>query len=171
MIGTLFLFIMWPSFNGGLVPAGACVAAVRGAWCHLSVPPGGQFRAIVNTSLSLASATMATFIASRYFRAEGKFCMVDVQNATLAGGVAMGSCANLHIGPPSAIAIGIIAGVVSTAGFNRLLPWLEKKIGLHDTCGVHNLHGMPGVIGGLASIIAVGVRAVRTRGCSLLSRF
>jgi ammonium transporter Rh len=33
---------------------------------------------------------------------------------------------------------------VSTMGFARLVPALESMIGLGDTCGVHNLHGMPG---------------------------
>ncbi len=30
---------------------------------------------------------------------------------------------------------------------------LFDKIKLHDTCGVHNLHGIPGVISGLASVL------------------
>jgi len=39
-------------------------------------------------------------------------------------------------------------------GFTFIQPFIEKKFGVHDTCGVHNLHGMPGLIGGFTAIIA-----------------
>ena len=35
------------------------------------------------------------------------------------------------------------------------------RIFLQDTCGVHNLHGMPGVLSAVASAIAAGVAEVR----------
>lgn len=53
----------------------------------------------------------------------------------------MGSSAALKLSPGGAVAIGLFAGMLSTAGFGRLSPILESKIGLGDTCGVNNLHG------------------------------
>jgi len=58
-----------------------------------------------------------------------------------------------------ALAIGLIAGVLSTCGYHYISPRLEQTVGLRDTCGVHNLHGMPGVMGGLAAAIASLVAA------------
>ena len=36
-------------------------------------------------------------------------------------------------------------------------PLLVRKMKIHDTCGVHNLHGLPGVLGAIASAIVIGV--------------
>ena len=32
---------------------------------------------------------------------------------------------------------------------------IKKVCGIVDTCGVHNLHGMPGLFGGLAAVVVV----------------
>jgi hypothetical protein len=47
---------------------------------------------------------------------------------------------------------GLFAAL-STWGFCKLMEPLAKA-GLHDTCGIHNLHGMPSILGGVASIVA-----------------
>ncbi|CAD7702413.1 unnamed protein product [Ostreobium quekettii] len=133
MIGTIFLWIFWPSFNAAI-----------------ALPPDGRFTAVINTVVSLTGACMVTFLMSAIV--DGKFNMVHVQNATLAGGVAIGSSADLvGAGPGGALAIGIVAGILSVVGFKYVSPLLEKSIGLMDTCGVHNLHGMPGLLGGVAA--------------------
>ena len=41
---------------------------------------------------------------------------------------------------------------------------LFSKLKLHDSCGVNNLHGMPGVISGLASIMMAGLADEETYG-------
>ena len=74
---------------------------------------------------------------------------VHIQNSTLAGGVAIGSAANLSLSPGGALGIGIFAGILSTIGYIHIQPALEATANLRDTCGVHNLHGMPGILGGL----------------------
>jgi ammonium transporter Rh len=37
--------------------------------------------------------------------------------------------------------IGSAAGIISTLGYSHIQPLLLAKIRLHDTCGIHNLHG------------------------------
>ncbi len=49
--------------------------------------------------------------------------------------------------------VGIVAGTLSTAGYVVLSPLLERRCGIADTCGVGNLHGVPGILGGLTSAL------------------
>jgi ammonium transporter Rh len=134
MIGTIFLFVFWPSFVSA--PAG----------------PYDQERAIIATLLALVGSCVTAFAVSKQMR--GHFSMVDVQNATLAGGVAIGSAANLVVlSPGEALLIGVLAGILSVLGYTVIQPKLQSAIGLHDTCGVNNLHGMPGILGAIASAI------------------
>lgn len=79
--------------------------------------------------------------------------MEHLLNATLAGGVVIGATAGIILHPGGSIAIGFLTGIISTFGFHSLTPYLEKKINLYDTCGVHNLHGIPGLLGGIVSAI------------------
>ena len=34
---------------------------------------------------------------------------------------------------------------------------MNKKLSIHDTCGVHNLHGMPGVMAGIVGAITAAM--------------
>ncbi|NXM16031.1 RHAG protein, partial [Ploceus nigricollis] len=147
MIGTLFLWLFWPSFNS------AIAAQVR-----------EQVTAIINTYYSLAACTIVTFALSSLVDKRGKFSMVLIQNATLAGGVAVGTCADLQIHPFSAMFIGVIAGIVSVLGFQFLTPVMASKLRIQDTCGVHNLHGLPGILGGIAGIVVTAIKTETRNG-------
>lgn len=140
MIGTVFLWMFWPSFNSAIAEPGFT-----------------QLTAVINTYLSLAACVMSAYALSSLVEHKGKLDMVHIQNATLAGGVAVGTCADMNIGPFGAMLIGFIAGIISTLGFKYLTPVLASNLGIQDTCGVHNLHGLPGVLGGLSGIVAVAL--------------
>ncbi len=133
MVGTIFLFCFWPSFN-----AGVAVGIAR-------------LYAIVNTYVSICASVIGAFLMSSLVK-KGKFDMVHIQNATLAGGVAVGTVAGSNIGLHGAMIIGTLAGMISVLGFEFILPRL-KRIRIHDTCGVNNLHGMPGLMAGITGII------------------
>merc|ERR550514_969770 len=96
LLGTLFLWIYWPSFVAGGADANS----------------DEQSRALVNTILSLSGSTVAAFFLSSVLGKDGKFRPVDIQNATLAGGVAVGSIANLMIGPFDAVVTGLVTGFI-----------------------------------------------------------
>uniref|UniRef100_A0A8C8JHZ0 Ammonium transporter Rh type A n=1 Tax=Oncorhynchus tshawytscha TaxID=74940 RepID=A0A8C8JHZ0_ONCTS len=151
MIGTVFLWMFWPSFNSAIAESGT-----------------DQLMAVTNTYFSLAACVLSAYAVSSLVEHKGKLDMVHIQNATLAGGVAVGTCADMDIGPFGAMIIGFVAGIVSTLGFKFLTPILASNLGIQDTCGVHNLHGMPGILGGIAGIVAVGAALASSLGFALV---
>lgn len=153
MIGTLFLWMFWPSFNGALAVGNA------------------QHRVVINTVLALTNSCVSAIIFSKILRRGHRLSMVDIQNASLAGGVAVGSSSDLVIGPYASLIIGSIAGGVSVIGYVYLSPMLESRFGVHDTCGVHNLHGLPGIIGGVSGIITSRLASENLYGDSISSIF
>lgn len=146
MVGTLFLWCFWPSFVAVLASGNS------------------RDRAIMHTVLSICASCLSALVCSSLWRPFHKFNMVDVQNATLAGGVSIGAVADHYLGGGGAILVGMAAGVLSTFGYVYIQPYLEEKLGLFDTCGVHNLHGMPGVLGGLASVVTAAMAGQKLYG-------
>ncbi|MDR0884897.1 MAG: ammonium transporter [Clostridiales Family XIII bacterium] len=135
MIGSMVLWIFWPSF------------------CCAIVAPERIEMTAVNTVLALCGATLATYIVSAIMR-KGKANIADIANASLAGGVAIGSTCDSAT-PTQAFVIGLLAGGLCVVGYAVIQSKLEKNLKILDTCGVHNLHGMPGLLGGLAAIVIV----------------
>jgi ammonium transporter Rh len=134
LLGSMILWLFWPSF------------------CAALVPPELIPHTAINVILALSGATIATYFACIFLR--GKIDAADIANASLAGGVAIGSTCDLA-SFPQAFFVGIIAGALSTFGFAILQSKIEKVLKGIDTCGVMNLHGMPGLFGGFAAIFIV----------------
>lgn len=97
--------------------------------------------------------------------------MVHIQNSTLAGGVAIGTAADMMIHPWGAMIVGSIAGAISVLGYRFLTPAINQKLGIHDTCGVHNLHGMPGIIAAIVGAVTAAVATFDEYGYSLYRQF
>lgn len=135
MIGTVFLWMYWPSFNGILASGMA------------------QQRAIINTVFSISASALVSIYISRVYL--GKMDMEVLLNATLAGGVMMGAAADIITSPGCCMIAGALAGAISAFGYLKLNAFLRDKIKLHDTCGVHFLHGIPGTLGAITCVIAV----------------
>lgn len=134
LLGSMVLWVFWPSFCSALVPVELIPFAV------------------VNVFIALCGSTIATYIASVKIR--GKINAADIANAALAGGVAIGATFD-HATHLEAMVIGLLAGLISTVGFSIFQSKQEKFHKIIDTCGVSNLHGIPGIFGGLAAIFIV----------------
>lgn len=134
LLGSMVLWVFWPSFCAALVPVEAIPYSV------------------INVFMALSGSTIATYFASVAIR--GKISAADIANAALAGGVAIGATFD-HASHFEAMVIGVIAGAISTMGFAIFQKKQEKFHKIVDTCGVTNLHGLPGLFGGLAAIVVV----------------
>lgn len=135
VIGSIFLWMYWPSFNGALA------SGVQ------------QERTVCNTVVGIGGSCLGAACVARWLF--GKLEMELMLNATLAGGVAVGSAADLFTAPWEAMLVGFIGGVLSSYGFQKIGPFLADNINMQDTCGVHSLHGMPGILGGITSAIVI----------------
>jgi ammonium transporter Rh len=133
MIGSMVLWLFWPSF------------------CSAVVPPDQLAATAVNTVIALCGATLATYVFSSIF-GKGKVAIADMANAALAGGVAIGATCNV-VPVAFAFAIGVCSGALCVFGYAFVQPRLQRALKIVDTCGVHNLHGMPGLLGGLAAVV------------------
>jgi len=143
LLGSMMLWLVWPSFTSALVSPDRVVLTA------------------INTVFALCGATLSIYIFSKTIR--GKIDIADMENAALAGGVAIGSICNMT-NPGYAMLIGIAAGALSTIGYTIIAPKVERLIKGTDTCGVHNLHGMPGIFGGLTGILVTGAVGVQLSG-------
>ncbi|MEK9148696.1 MAG: ammonium transporter, partial [Candidatus Desantisbacteria bacterium] len=147
LLGSMVLWIFWPSF------------------CSAMVEPSLVSLTAINTIIALCGATIATYLFSVILR-NGKVEVADMANAALAGGVAIGAtCANIT--PEYAFVVGIIGGAISVIGYAVIQPALQNMLKGIDTCGVHNLHGMPGIFGGLVAILFVESKGEQVLGIVL----
>ncbi len=134
LLGSMVLWVFWPSF------------------CAALVAPEMVPATVMNVVFALCGSTLLTYFATMLLRRG--IDAADIANATLAGGVAIGSTCD-KVSLPVAFGIGAVAGFASTFGFAVIQEKLQKALRLVDTCGVSNLHGIPGLLGGLAALVFV----------------
>ncbi|XP_029475300.1 RH-like protein isoform X2 [Rhinatrema bivittatum] len=138
MLGALFLWMFWPTFNSVLVPGAS-----------------EKRNAVYNTYYAIAVSALAAFSFSVCTSTRGKLKMMHTHSAVLAGGVAIGFSAYMIYSAWIAMTIGFLAGMISTLGFKYIQASLNSVIQIHDTSGVHATFGLPGLLGGVAYVLLI----------------
>nr|XP_021499838.1 blood group Rh(CE) polypeptide [Meriones unguiculatus] len=132
MLGTLFLWIFWPSFNSALLEA-----------------INDKKNAVFNTYYALAVSTVAATAVSALTHPKGKINMIHIHNAVLAGGVAVGTPCSLITHPWIAMVLGLTAGLISAAGAKCQPVCLSHVLPDPNPSGIHYTFGLPGLLGGV----------------------
>ncbi|XP_077477666.1 rh blood group, D antigen isoform X2 [Stigmatopora argus] len=138
MLGTVFLWIFWPSFNSILADD------------HF---PEQKLRAVCSTYLALAVSAVASVAVSVLSSPKGKIHPASFQSCLFAGGVAVGVCVSVIRYPWEAMTVGLAAAVVSTTGFRYLKRHMLFGFECHDTRSILSTHGLPGVLGWLTHLL------------------
>ena len=136
-IGSMFLFVLWPSFNGGFS---------EGAVLH---------RVILNTFFASMAAVLTS---AAFFSSDDKLNIWAMQNSVLSGALGIGSAAAAVKSPAAAAGIGVIAALGCFLGY-RFLNRILVARGLLDTCGAFFLHGVVGLLAGLISVVVARVES------------
>ena len=136
LIGTIFLWIFYPSFNSfgqvGLL----------------------KFRATFNTQLALIAAAITSIIMSDMSKDDKKNMMIHMQTGILAGGVTTGCLADHPIEPWGALLLGTAGAITCVLGIKFLTPFMDHVLNIHDTCDCMALHGIPAFVSVFASCIS-----------------
>ncbi|XP_074832571.1 blood group Rh(CE) polypeptide isoform X2 [Carettochelys insculpta] len=136
MLGILFLWMFWPSFNSVLI-----------------VDMMEKRNAIYNTYYAMGVSAVAAFALSALSSRNGKIRMVHIHHATLAGGVALGFSAPIIPYPWIAMILGLLASIIALLGSHCLQTYLNPVLQIHDTCGIHYTFGLPGLLGAIVNVI------------------
>ncbi|NWV45769.1 RHBGB protein, partial [Daphoenositta chrysoptera] len=147
VLGTIYLWIFWPSFTSAT-----------------TVPDNAENWAVLNTYFSLVASIIATFILSPVLYEESTPRMVQIQDATLAGMAVMGMAGEMLVTPFGALIAGFLAGLITPLGFRFFTPALQSGLKIQDTCGVHNIHGLPGILGALMGTLLTLLATADTFG-------
>ncbi|XP_060061550.1 blood group Rh(CE) polypeptide isoform X2 [Erinaceus europaeus] len=136
MLGSLFLWMFWPSFNSALLGS-----------------LDGRRKAVLNTYYALAVSAVTAISVSALARPQRRINMTHIHNAMLAGGVAVGTTCHVISSPWLAMILGLLAGLISIGGVKCLPVCLNRVLEIHDTCGLHYTFGLPGLLSGITSIM------------------
>ena len=160
-LGTFFLWIMFPAFNAisHFIELGT-----SSNYVNFAAPPTTYYSlkviAIMNTFWALTASNVCAFLISFIVKG-GKFSLDHVLNATISGGVAIAASADLFAHAVHPMYIGGLAGIISTLCMNYLTPIYEMFY-FFDTRSVFNVHGIPSLIGAIASSIAAACTVCQT---------
>ncbi|NXR59397.1 RHD protein, partial [Rhadina sibilatrix] len=133
MLGTVFVWVFWPSFNSILVDS--------------------KGKAVFNTYLALAVSAVAAFMLSALTSKDGKFRMTHIHSAVLAGGVTVSYTAHSIQHPWIAMILGLLGTVITILGSHCLQRCFNPALKLQDTSGVHFTFGLPAVLGAVAAVV------------------
>jgi len=134
LLGAGMLWFGWFGFNAGSALSAGSLAAT----------------AMINTQIATAAAAM-TWVAYEKKR-DGKATTLGVASGAVAGAVAITPACG-YLNPMGALALGLIAGVVSAWAVTR-----KYKFGYDDSLDVVGVHGVGGILG----MIAIGLLATVT---------
>ena len=137
MIGILFLWFYFPSFNSGLV-----------------LSDNARYRSCINTYFSLFGSTVASFMTSALFN-QGRFVFEHILFGCFSGGVIISGCCSVCIDHWAALLIGFICGGICVTFLSKLKPYFINW-GFFDIYNIICVHGVPGILGAFITAMMIG---------------
>ena len=168
-IGSLFLWLYFPSFN---------TARIHYDENKKYIMDIMRYRGIINTYMSMIGSLVASFCTSSLVITERKFKMEHILRGSYVGGVIIAGCCTFCAYPWAALLIGFFGGIVSVLLIHLATPKEEGGINpeensnnnninhclynfilalrMSDTMGVIYCFGVPGILGGIFTLIFLG---------------